>query len=56
MNHEAYARAVLAERARERDVMMRHRQLLAAEPAPAPRPRRGHVFFVARRLRRAAAY
>jgi hypothetical protein len=62
MYNEAYARAVLAERARERDtaIRIRHRQLLASEPEPAraPRPVRLRFFGLARRLRirRADAY
>jgi hypothetical protein len=60
MYNEAYARAVLAERARERDIAVRHRQLLASEPEPerAPRPVRARFLRMPRRLRirRAGAY
>jgi hypothetical protein len=60
MYNEAYARAVLAERARERDIAIRHRQLLAPEPEPqrAPRPVRVRFFRLPRRirLRRAGTY
>lgn len=62
MYNEAYARAVLAERARERDIAIRHRQLLASEPEPeparVPRPARRRFWGLARRLRirRADAY
>jgi hypothetical protein len=60
MHNEAFTRAVLAERARERDLAMRHRQLLAPEPElePAPRPVRARFLRMPRRLRlrRAGAY
>jgi len=58
MHSEAFARAVLAERARERDLAIRKHQLRCPEAAPSPRATRVRFFRLPRRLRtrRAGAY
>jgi hypothetical protein len=58
MHTEAYTRAVLAERVREREIAMRNHQLRCSEPARSPRTIRLRFFRLPRRLRtrRAGAY